>query len=94
MKKSCVKRVEYLSLLSGEVYSLGIMQEIEIWSYFKMYFAQTRMRPGDWHNFLGFWEKTKNNNSGSKNIPSNNLQKKRTSGIVNFPSRQITESNS
>ena len=40
----------------GEGDSLGIVQEIEIWPYYEMVYAQIRIRPGEWdtQDSLGF----------------------------------------
>ena len=32
----------------GEGDSLGFMQEIEIWPYYRIVYAQTRILPGEW----------------------------------------------
>ena len=36
----------------------GIVQEIEIWPFCQMGYAQTRIHPGEWEtqNSLGFWD--------------------------------------
>ena len=44
-----LEQKEYDLILQGrEVDQLGIVQEIEIWPYCPMVFAQTRTRPGEW----------------------------------------------
>ena len=43
--------------MGGERDPPGIAQEIEIWPYYQMLFAQTRICPGKWdiQTSLGFW---------------------------------------
>ena len=50
------QRVQDLTGLGGESNSLGIVQEIEVWPYYLMVYAQTRFRVEEWdaYNSLGF----------------------------------------
>ena len=45
MQKTTTKEVHELGYLSGESDPLIIVQEIEIWSYYKIVYIQTRIRP-------------------------------------------------
>ena len=55
MQQTRVNEVQDNTRLGGKVNLLGIMQEIEIWPYIKMVFAQTRIRPKEW-DALGDFE--------------------------------------
>ena len=50
----------------------GIVQEIEIWPYYQMEYAQTRIHPGEWdaQNSLGFWDTNKSPNPDQVTRPS------------------------
>ena len=48
MQQTSAKRVQNNRQLGGRGYLLGIEQEIELWSYEQMVYAQTRIRPRKW----------------------------------------------
>ena len=62
------------------------MQEIEIWPYEQVEYAQLRTHPGEWdaQSSLGFWDTNKSPNLGQTTKPSDSQQKKRTCWIVDF----------
>ena len=65
---------------------LGIMQEVEVWSYKQMVYAHPRicLREWDAQTPLGFQDTNESPNNGQMNSSYNNRQKKRTSRIVDF----------
>ena len=70
--------------MGGECDLLGIVQEIEIWLYYEMVYALTKICSGEWdtQNSLGFWD-----TNGRKTRPSDNNEKrkwKRTCRIEEF----------
>ena len=44
----------------------GTVQEIEIWPFNQIAYAQTRIRPKEWdaQKYLGFWDITRSPNPG------------------------------
>ena len=66
--------------------SLGIVQEIEIWLYEQMVYAQLRVCPVEWHKQTpqGFWDTNGSRNLGQTTRPSYNQQENRTLRIVDF----------
>ena len=48
----------------GKADLLGILQDIEIWLYYQMVYAQTRICPEEWktQNSLLFWDTNKSSN--------------------------------
>ena len=55
------------------------MQEIEIWPYEQMVYAQPRIHPGDWDvpSSSKFWVTNKSPNLGQKIKPGDRQQKKK-----------------
>ena len=68
------------------------MQGTEIWPYYQLVYAQTRIFTGEWDtlNSLGFLDTNGSPNPGQKTRPSDNL-KKRTGGLQSEKQRQQTE---
>ena len=64
---------EYKTWLGGEYYPLRIVQEIEIWPYYQMVYAETRISSGkcEAQNSLGFWDTNRSPNAGQKTRSSN-----------------------
>ena len=62
------------------------MEEIEIWPFEQMVFAQSRICPGEWNaqNSQRFWERNGLLNLDQTTRPSDNQQKERTRRIVDF----------
>ena len=52
---------------------LGIVQEIEVWPYKKMVYAQFRICPVNWdeQTLLGFWNTNGSLNLGQRTRPKN-----------------------
>ena len=75
-----------LPRLDGEGDPLGIVQEIEIWPYYQMVRAQTRIYPREWdaENSLVIWNTNGSSNPCQKVRPSNNYQKMRICRNVDF----------
>ena len=71
------------------------MQEIEIWPYNQMVYAQTRICPREWdaQNSQGFWDTNESPNLNQKTKPSDREQK--TENLLNcglcHPGRQQSE---
>ena len=65
---------------------LGIVQEVEVWPYEQMVYAQPRICHGEWDTQtpLGFWDTNGSPNLGQTTRLYNNERKKRTCRIVNF----------
>ena len=77
---------------------LGIVQDISIWPYEKMVYAQPKISPGEWHTqtpmrFWLIWRSVRlaeikwsvwSLNLGQTNRPSYNQQRRRTCKIWNF----------
>ena len=64
--------------MCGEDDPLGIVQEIEIWPYEQMVYAQPRMCPGEWdtQSPQEFWDRNGSPNFGQTIGPCNNQQEK------------------
>ena len=64
---------------SGQDDPLGIVQEIEIWPYEQMIYAQTSICPREWDTQtpLGFWDTNRSPNLDQKTRPYDNQQKKK-----------------
>ena len=64
-KRTCTKGVQDKAWLGGKGDPLGIVQEIEIWSYYQMLHAQTRIRQGEWitQNSRGFFHTNRSHNT-------------------------------
>ena len=62
------------------------MQEISIWPYEQMEYAQPRICPGEWNaqTPLQFWDTNGLSNLSQTTRPSDSQQKKRTCKIVDF----------
>ena len=58
---------------------MGIVQEIEIWPYEQIVYAQLRICPGEWdaQNSPGFWDTNGSLNLGQTAIPRDSPQKKK-----------------
>ena len=65
--------------MGGKGSSLKILQEVEIWPYEQMAYAQPRICPREWdaQTPLGFWDTTRSLNIGRTTRPYNNHQKKK-----------------
>ena len=72
-------------MLGGESDPQGIVQEVWIWPYQKMIYAQPRIHPGEWDSqtSLGSWDTNRSSNIGLLTGSSDN-QQKRTCWIVDF----------
>ena len=70
----------------GKVIHWGIVQEVEVWPYKQMVYAQKRICPGEWDTQtpLGFWHTNRSPNLGQTTRPYNNQQKVRTCRIMDF----------
>ena len=53
---------------------LGIVQEISIWPYEQVGYAQPRILPGEWdaQRFQGFWNTNRSSNLGQTTRPCDN----------------------
>ena len=73
-------------MTGGEGDPLGIVQEVWIWPYKQIVFAQPRICSGKWdaQTSLGFWDTNRSLNLGQTTWPGDNQQKKRTCQIVDF----------
>ena len=65
---------------------LEIVQEIEIWSYYQMLFAQTRIPSGEWNTYqkLGFWDKDRSPNLSQTSRPSDNFYLNKKELVIQF----------
>ena len=63
------------------------VQEIEVWTYEQVVYAQPRIRLGEWDalSSLRFWDTNRSSNLVQINKPIGSQQKKRTFWIVDFP---------
>ena len=71
--------------MGGKGNPLGIMQEIEIWSYEQVVYGQLKICPGEWdsHNSLGFWDMNRPSNL-RQTIKHRDSQQKKSCWIVDF----------
>ena len=71
MQQISIERVYDETRLGGKGNSLGIVQEIQIWPYEQMVYAQTRICPGerDAQTHLGLWDRSESPNLGQTTIP-------------------------
>ena len=72
--------------LGGQGDPFGIMQEVEVWPYEQMVYAQPRICPREWdaQTPLGFRDTNESPNLGQTTRSYNNQQKKWTCNIVDF----------
>ena len=79
MQQITTKREWDLTWLGGQGDPLGIVQEIYIWPYEQVVYAQPRIRPGkrDAQSSLGFWDTNESPNLGQTTRPWNNQQHKK-----------------
>ena len=74
--------------MGGKDHLLEIMQEIEIWPYYQMVHAQTRIHPGEWDTKKILWDfgiETHHLNLARRLKPSDNYEKrKRTHHLTDF----------
>ena len=64
--------------IGGQWDLLGIMQEVSVWSYEQMVYAQPRTHHRKWDaiNCLGFWDKNGSSNLGQTTRPNDSQEKK------------------
>ena len=84
---------EYKIWLGGQSDSLGIVQEIELWPYEQMVYAQPKICPGEWdpQTLLGFWDTNWSPNFGQTTRPYNNQQKREFAEFSTLLPRLTTE---
>ena len=65
--------------MGGEGDPLGIVQEIEIWPYEQVVYAQPRICSGEWdtQTSLGFWDTSRSPNLSQMTRPTDNKKKKK-----------------
>ena len=70
--------------MSGEGDPLGIVQEIKIWPYEQVVYAQPRTSPGEWdvQISLWFWVTNRSPNLSQTTRPSDSQQKKKKENLV------------
>ena len=86
MQRISTEREQNKTWLGGKGDPLGIVQEVKIWPFKQMVYAQPSICPGEWdaQTPLGFWDLNRSPNLDPTTRPYNNHQKKRTCRIVDF----------
>ena len=79
MQQISAKRVSNSTWLGGKGDLLEIVQEIGIWPYKQMVYAQSRICPGEWETqtSLGIWDTNGSPNLAQTTKPSDSQQKKK-----------------